>query len=412
MRILFLSLVYWPDKLGNGPLLTDLTQELARRGHEVTVVAGLPHYGQGQELEEYRRPDRWVERHGGVLIRRVPHYTRPGERAADKIRTYLGFSWRALWGGWKAGPCDVVVVPSPPITLGITGWLVGKRHRAPLVYVMEDVFPESYLSLGEMKKPLLTQVCCGLANFVYRRSRRIVCVTESMRRILQDYGIPPERSVTIYNWADTDEVTPLPRDNELARELGLVGRFVVLYAGNVGLSQRLDLLLESAAQMPEALFVIAGSGGGRASVEARAGEMGLENVRFMDSVEREKLPLLLASCDVNLVPMTAGRAMGCFPSKIYTAMASARPILAALDEGSDSRAFIDGTECGVCVDPDNGEQLLAALRRLQGDAEWRRQLGENGRRALEQMRLRETSLAAYEEVLEEAAGDGRGRVPA
>ncbi len=403
MRILFISLVYWPDKLGNGPLLTDLTQELVRRGHEVTVVAGLPHYGGDQDPAEYRRRDRRVETHQGVLIRRVPHYTRPGERAIDKMRTYLGFSWRALWGGWRAGPCDVVVVPSPPITLGITGWLVGRLHRAPLVYVMEDVFPESYLALGEMRKPLLTRICCGLAHFVYRRSRRIICVTESMRRTLENYGIPAERSVTIYNWADTDEVTPLPRDNDLARELGLVGRFVVLYAGNVGLSQRLDLLLECAAQMPEALFVIAGSGGGRASVEARAREMKLENVRFMNSVEREKLPLLLASCDVNLVPMTAGRALGCFPSKIYTAMASARTILAALDEGSDSRAFVEETECGLCVDPDDGGQLLAALRRLEADPELRRQRGEKGRRALEAMRLRETSLAAYERVLAEAA---------
>lgn len=373
-------------------------------------MAGLPHYGHDQDRAEYSRREQRVERHGGVLIRRVSHYTGPGERAVDKIRTYLGFSWRALWGGWRAGPCEVVVVPSPPITLGISGWLVGKRHRAPLVYVMEDVFPESYLALGEMKKPLLTRVCCGLASFVYRRSRRIICITESMRRTLEGYGIPPEQSVTIYNWADTEEVTPLPRDNDLARELGLVGRFVVLYAGNVGLSQRLDLLLECAAQMPEAQFVIAGSGGGRASVEAQAGERGLKNVRFMNSVERERLPLLLASCDVNLVPMTAGRAMGCFPSKIYTAMASGRPILAALDRGSDARAFIEQTECGVCVDPDDGAQLLAALRRLEADPELRRRLGERGRQVLEEMHLRETSLAAYEQVLQEAARDSRKRM--
>jgi colanic acid biosynthesis glycosyl transferase WcaI len=411
MRILLISLVYWPDKLGNGPLLTDLAQELARRGHEVTVVGGVPHYGLEQEMREYRRRDRRVERHEGVLIRRALHHTNPRETSLGKVRTYLGFSWRSLWVSLGAGACEVVVVPSPPITLGITGWLVGRRRRAPLVYICEDIFPDSYLALAELKRPLVARLMSALARFVYLRSRRIICVTDTMRQTIHRYGVAPERVVTIYNWADTDEITPQPRDNALAQELGLVGRFVVLYAGNVGLSQRLDLLVECAAQMPEALFVIAGSGGARASLGQMVAERQLENVRFLSSVEREKLPLLLASCDVNLVPMVAGRALGCFPSKIYTAMASQRAILAALDEGSDAQRLLEQTGAGLCVAPDDGAALLEALRKLQGDPQLVREMGKRGRQAIEEMRLRETSLAAYERVLEEAVAESRGRIP-
>ncbi len=397
--------MYWPDSTGNGPLLTDLSRWLVSRGHEVTVVCGFPHYGRDEVPEEYRGKWWMAEQEEGVRILRVHNYASRNVGRLHKALGYRRFTLTVVWGGLRAGKVDVILVPSPPLSLGVSAWVLSKLKRAPFVYNVQDLFPEAYVELGALKSPLAIRFFKSLARFVYAKASRVVCVMKSLSEAVAAYGIDEHKILTIPNWADAAEIAPCERENDFASEHGLNGEFVVQYAGNLGMSQRLDLVLECARQMADenVHFVLIGSGAQKDELAAAIEEGELENVTLLDTQPRERLAEVLGSCDVAMVPLAAGMSRTSFPSKIYTIMASGRPMIAALDAGSDARSFVEECECGMVIDPDDGGQMLAAIRTLKRDTERAARMGEQGRTELEKRALRESSLAAYEEVLEQLA---------
>ncbi len=400
--------MYWPDSTGNGPLLTDLSRRLVSRGHEVTVVCGFPHYGRDEVPEEYRGKWWMAEEEEGVRILRVHNYASRNVGRLHKALGYLLFTLTVVLGGLRAGKVDVILAPSPPLSLGVSAWVLSKVKRAPFVYNVQDLFPEAYVELGALKSPWAIRFFKSLARFVYAKASRVVCVMKSLTEAVAGYGIDEHKILTIPNWADAAEIAPCERENDFANEHGLNGEFVVQYAGNLGMSQRLDLVLDCARQMADenVHFVLIGSGAQKGELASAIEEGELGNVTLLDTQPRERLAEVLGSCDVAIVPLTAGMSRTSFPSKIYTIMASGRPMIAALDTGSDARRFVEECECGMVIDPDDGGQMLAAIRTLKRDTQRAARMGKQGRLEVEKRDLREKSLAAYEEVLEAAAGGG------
>jgi colanic acid biosynthesis glycosyl transferase WcaI len=408
MNILMTSLVYWPDSTGNGPIMTDLAEELASRGHNVTVVCGFPHYGRDEMPSEYRGRLTMLEEHNGVTLRRVYHAGAGSTNALWKIIGYLVFSLTAIIGGLRTGPADVILAPSPPLTVGISSWVLGICKRAPFIYNIQDLFPEAYINTGSIKSPIAIALSKALAQFVYHRAARIVCVMESIADQVADYGVSREKIVVIPNWSDPSEITPCDKDNSFATEQGISDGFVVQYAGNIGTSQRLDLVIECAEQLRDEgfHFLIIGSGTLRGEIEQMLQDKQLPNVTLLETQPRERLSEVLCACDVALVPLAGKMSQTSFPSKIYTIMASARPVVAALDQGSSPRRFVEEHGCGITIDPDELPQLIAALRTLKRDRERCRKMGQQARKQIVGLKQRETSIDAYERVLAELVGEG------
>ena len=409
MKILILSLVYWPDSTGNGPIVTDLAGALVRRGHEVTVVCGFPHYGREETPARYRGRLTMAEDHEGVHIRRVYHAGAGSSNPVWKVLGYLIFTLTAILGGLRTGPAEVILAPSPPLSVGISAWILGICKRAPFVYNIQDLFPEAYVNLGAIRSPTMIRLCKSAARFVYRKAARIVCVMESMAEQVGDYGVSDEKIVVIPNWSDPTEVTPCDSDNAFAAEHGINGDFVVQYAGNLGASQRLDLVVECAEELAgEGIqFVIIGSGTSRERIEEMVRSREVPNVTLLPTQPRERLSEVLAACDVALVPLTAGMSETSFPSKIYTIMASARPMVAALDEGSSPRQFIEHHECGIAIDPDEASQMIAGIRTLKRDPQRCHKMGQQARRSIVELDQRQASIDAYEHLFAELVGEGQ-----
>lgn len=401
MNVLMISLVYWPDTTGNGPIMTDLAESLAASGHDVTVVCGFPHYGRDEAPEEYSGRFTMVEKRHGVRIIRAYQAGAGSSSPLQKMLGYLVFTLTAIIAGLKAGPVDVILAPSPPLSIGISAWLVGIVRRAPFVYIVQDLFPEAYIKLDAITSPVAIQFFRWMAGFVYRKAHRIVCVMETMAEVVAEYGIPEDRIVVIPNWADTSEIEPCARANKFAVEQGLNGDFVVQYAGNIGASQRLDLVVECAQQLEDenVQFVIIGSGTMKEQLREDITSRGLSNVRLLDTQPRERLSEVLGACDVALVPLREGMSATSFPSKIYSIMASARPMIAALDEASSPRRFVEKHQCGLTIDPDEPSQLLAAIRTLKRDSARRESMAHNARRSMEELDLKTEALEAYRRLL-------------
>jgi colanic acid biosynthesis glycosyl transferase WcaI len=296
---------------------------------------------------------------------------------------FLGFSLLAGIAGLRTGGwfrrVDAVIAMSPPLTLGLTGWLVGRCRRAPLIFNIQDVFPDAAVKTGAIDNRFIIGAASWLERLTYHRAAAITVLSDDLRDNVAA-KIGPSRADRVHvipNFVDTDVLRPGDRDTAYRRELGIGLQPVVLYAGNVGYSQSLGLVVEAARRCPDVAFVINGDGSARADVERDAA--GLENVYFAGYQPSDRLAEVLATGDVHVVPLRTGLGDVSVPSKTYSSLATARPVVAAIDPGTEITRLLSTSGGGVSVRPDDPEAFVAAIRALVDDPQRAARLGAAGR---------------------------------
>lgn len=407
MKILVLSLYYEPDRCqSNGPIIRALCEDWAAAGHEVTVLASFPHYSCPAVWPEYRRRLLQWDRVGPVRVIRSYIYVSPGRSSLGRILNYLSFNLSSLVGGLLSGRQDVIFAISPPLTIGISAWLLSLIKRAPYCYNLQDIWPEVAVRLGVLRGRRLIELFERLEIFIYQTSRRIFAISEEFRMNLERKGVPSEKIVVLPNFVDTEVLRPLPRGNDFAVRNGLTDRFVVLYAGNLGLSQGIEVILDAAEILQSTmagespLFLIVGQGTCRDDLVESAGRRGLTNVRFLPLQPESDLPLLYASSDLALIPLRKGITENSVPCKTYAIMAAGKPYLAAVDPGSSVWNLTDEAESGWCVPPEDGPALAEAVRQLSLIPEELHRRGRQGREYAERNFARPAITGGYRRILE------------
>ena len=384
MRIVVLCPHFAPDTAPTGTVMTRIVAELVALGDEVHVVTALPWY------REHRIEDGWAhrliqtERTDWGSVTRV--HPLPGDDRSNLVRRALGFvGFSALSGvaalragGWFRR-VDVVLAMSPPLTLGVTGWLSALCRRAPLVFNIQDVFPDAAVRTGAIRNRRVIAVAGVLERFSYRRARAVTVLSSDLRdNVTAKVPDRRDRVRVIPNFVDTELIRPADRLNRYRDDLGLGDEPVVLYAGNIGFSQSLGLMLEAARRCPDVSFVINGDGAARADLERAAA--GLANVRFAPFQPVERLGEVLAAGDVHVVLLRSGLGDVSVPSKTYSSLAAGRPVVAAIDADTEIPRLLSEASGGVSVPPDDADAFVAAIRTLVDDPEHARTLGASGRR--------------------------------
>jgi colanic acid biosynthesis glycosyl transferase WcaI len=227
-------------------------------------------------------------------------------------------------------------------------------------------------------------------------------LSEDLQRNVRAKTSHPERVHVIPNFVDTERQVPHTGENTYRSEFGLHDKTVVMYAGNVGLSQSLDMVIDAAAALSyeeNLVFVINGQGAAREALEARAA--GMSNVRFIDMQPADRLPEVLAAGDIHLVPLKRGLGRSSVPSKTYSILAAARPIVASVDEGSEVARLIERSGAGVAVPPEDPESLTKAIRRLVENPDEARAMGVSGRAFVEGWASPGAVAEAYEKLFDE-----------
>jgi glycosyltransferase involved in cell wall biosynthesis len=303
----------------------------------------------------------------------------------------------------------------PPLSIGLAAWVLGRVRRVPFVYSVNDLWPESVEATGMVSSRQALQWMGRVERFVYRRSAAVVVISPGIRENLIGKGVPPDKVHVIPHWADESLYRPVPRDPNLARELGMAGRFNVVFAGQLGLAQGLGVVLDAAEELSEIRdiqFVLAGDGTDAARLRQVAADRRLGNVRFLGWQPAERMPSIFSVADVLLVHLLDEPLFRItIPSKTIAYMACGRPVLMAVE--GDAADLIRASEAGVTCRPGDGKELADAVRRLYAmPPEARERMGRAGREAFHTSYSRSILLDRYEKLLVESAGRtaSRGKI--
>jgi colanic acid biosynthesis glycosyl transferase WcaI len=381
MNILVVTPHYLPDAGPSALLYALLSEALVRRGHEVTVIAAAPHYPSGRVPQAFRGLQTRHTVDNGVQVIRVPVPSVDRSRMPLRLAQLLAFQLRAAWAG-LARSYEVALFSNPWLSTGLPLAVSALIRRKPLVFSIHDVYPNVGVTLKVFRQPWVIKFVAAGEQFCLKRAKYVRILSESFGLSLRALGVPEDKLALIYDWADTDLIQPLPRDNAFAREHDLVDKFVVLYAGNLGLSQGLEHVLAAAQALSEHAdiqFVFVGDGIGRTRLMAQAEQRRLTNVRFIPYQSRMCLPEVMATADVSLVILQRGVGAQSLPSKSFSILASGRPIIASVDGDSDLAKLVTRSQAGCCVPPEDPAQLAEAILALRADMAGRWRMGRAGR---------------------------------
>lgn len=401
MRVLILSQYFFPEPLFKPG---ELASDLKRRGHSVSVITGFPNYPKGEVYPGYRTKLIQRDMFEGMPVIRCALFPSHDNSSFKRSLNFFSFMLSSLLGGFFVGPCDVIYVFHPPLTIGVSAWLIGKLKRASVVYDVQDVWPESGVWSGMLKDSLVVNILHVLEKFVYERMTHILVVTREAKENLMGKGVAAGKLTVASHWVDEESYSK-PDDQRchaIRREYGFEGRFVLLFAGNIGLVQGLDTILRSAKLLvgfPEVLFVFVGDGTDKARLMSLAEEWGLTNTLFLQNQPIDDIKNFMACADVLILHLNqSAAAKMSIPTKTFAYMAAARPILAAV-EGATAE-MIESAKAGCVVLPENPEAMAKAILELKKLTRGARDaMGLAGLRYLRSNHSKKKVLDAYESIL-------------
>ena len=273
---------------------------------------------------------------------------------------------------------------SPPLALGLSAVFLSRLWGTPYVFHVPDLQPDAALDLGMLPTGRLSALLYGLERFAYRHAAIVSTLTVAMRTRIVSKGIPSEKVTLLPDWADPPlfDVALAGGGTLFRQAFGLEGKFLVVHAGNMGIKQGLDVVLQAAEhsrRYADILFLLVGDGAARPALEKQAAERGLPNLRFLPLQPRTMFEHLLAAADVCLVTQRRSIADIVFPSKVMTLLAAGRPIVASVNGGSEVARIVTSARGGLVVPPEDPRALSDALAGLRADARGRATMSENGR---------------------------------
>lgn len=410
MRILVLGVNYLPEPTAIGPYTADLAVHLKQCGHEVVVSTGFPTAPQWKVWEGYE--GRWWMREtiDGVPVKRTYLYVpKQPKRALQRILFDCSFALSALVGNLFSPRVDLVIVISPPLQVGLTGWILGMLNRAPCFFHIQDLVPDAAVAVGAMRDGSWpVRLAHAMERFIYRRMAGIGVITPGFITNLVRKGVPQEKIALLPDYIDTSQIQHGPPDNEFRTEQGIPpGTFVAMYAGSVAAKQGLRTFVETAAELrsrSDILFYVVGEGPYLAELKMLAAKLDLQNLRFLPVQARATLPQKLAAANALVVTQIKSVTDIVFPGKLLYYMAAGRPILAAVSPQSETGTFVAENSVGLVVPPEDPASLAKAILQLKENPVHADELGANGRRVCLNQFDRATVLARFTSHMEGLVG--------
>lgn len=368
MRILFFTENFPPETNAAATRVYERAVYWVRWGHEVTVITTAPNFPQGNIFEGYSNRLYQTEIDDGIRVVRVWSFVAKNEGVVWRIVDFFSFMVASFIAGLFEKRPDIVVCTSPQLFCAVGAWALAAVRRLPYVFELADLWPASVTAVGAMRPGLLLRNAERLELFLYRRSDCIVALTKAFREDLTARGIPEGKIAMVLNGVDLSRHPPMSRDNSLAAELGLAGKFVVGYIGTHGMAHALENVLEVADRLrhhDDLRFLFVGGGATKGKLVRETARRGLLSVIFVAPVPKAKVPAYWSLCDVALVHLKDDKVFeSVIPSKIFEAMGVGLPVLLAAPAGEAS-AIVGAEGVGLCVPAEEPGALAAAVLDLR-----------------------------------------------
>lgn len=362
-RILLLTQWFDPEPTFKGLVFA---RELVHQGFEVEVLTGFPNYPGGKVYPGYRI--KWLQREviDGVQVTRVPLYPDHGQSAIKRVLNYASFAASSLlYGLFVAKRADVIYAYHPPLTVGITASLLRLLRRVPVVYDIQDMWPDTLRATGMLNNPHALNLVAKVCQWVYRRVDHIVVLSPGFKRLLMERGVPEGKLDVIYNWADEASLTA--PQGRLPSDFPEKDRFRILFAGNMGKAQALDAVLDAAALLQErnsrVNFVMLGGGIEVSRLKKRAAELKLGNLVFLPPVPMAEVGTMLNAADALLVHLRKDPLFEItIPSKTQAYMAVGKPLLMAVD--GDAAQLVMQSDGGLVAESEDAMAIAQAAESM------------------------------------------------
>jgi glycosyltransferase involved in cell wall biosynthesis len=408
LKILLITQFFAPEPNIKG---LPFAQALAERGHSVQVLTGFPNYPGGKLYPGYRVRIWQRETIDGIPVIRAPLYPSHDTSPVRRIANYVSFALSAAFlGPLLTDRPDVAYLYHPPPTAGLAALAFRTLLRVPFVYDIQDLWPDSVAVTGMLNNRRALAALRSWCSFLYRKAAAIVVLSPGFRKTLIERGVPADKITVIPNWCDEQASRTVEPDSEMARQLGMAGRFNIVFAGTMGKAQQLDAVLDAAAiceqSNPRIQFVFVGGGTDRARLEQRA--QGRSNIRFLPYRPLSEMPALLALADVLLVHLKRDPLFAItIPSKTQAYLAAGKPILMAVE--GDAADLVLAARAGIIAAPENPSAIAAAAMELAAASPSRlHEMGAAGR----DYYFRELSLEAgasrFEQIFARVLQGDRG----
>jgi colanic acid biosynthesis glycosyl transferase WcaI len=408
MRILIYSYNYHPEPIGIAPLMTELAEGLVARGHEVRVVTGMPNYPERRIYDDYKGKLYVTEERNGVIVQRSYVWIRPRPGLIARMILDGSFVVTSLLQAIRGWRPDVILSTVPPLPVSISTALIGCFYCCPIVLNLQDILPEAAVHVGLIRNKLAIRVFEALEKFSYHTAHTISVITDGFTENLLGKGVPANKITCIPNWVNTNFIHPLPKiDNPFRLAYNLGEKFVVLYSGNIALTQGLETVIIAAAYLrhiPDIVFVIVGEEKALEKLRLACERYRADNVLLLPFQPREKLPEMLAAADVGLIVQKSNVISFNMPSKTQVILASGRPIVASVPQtGTAAKAVLE-SKGGVIVPPEQPRLLANTILDLYENPDKVELLGRQGRQYAVEHYSFEQALNRYEALFTSVTG--------
>ena len=406
MKVLTFCAYFEPEIAASMYLTTNLFEDAANSGIEVEIFAPTPTRGVDKNTIEKYKKIKYEERCNGLL--KIHRFSMLQEGKGVLVRAFryillnMAFIWKGLWT--KA---DILFIDSTPPTQGFMATLLKKIKHIPMVYNLQDIFPDSLLYTGlSTERSLMFKIGRWMEHITYKNADKIIVISEDFKQNIMKKGVPENKIDVVYNWVDEKSVYHVDREKNILFERYNIDRnkFYIAYSGNIGLTQNIELLIEVANKIKDFKdigFIIIGNGMFKAELETQVARRKLDNIIILPFQPYEEIANVFSIGDVGLIISKPRIGNNSVPSKTWSYMAAETPILASFDAESELCKLVKENNCGICVDAGDVEKFIEAI--LQMKKLKNNDFGKNGRNYIDEKLSRKVGTEKYITIIKETA---------
>ncbi len=408
MKILFLATHFYPEQAASSYLGSNRNQAFVENGFNMVVYTPTPSRGVSNDVrKQYKKHKRDILYDGKIIVNRF-NLMREGQNPIGRAFRYTILSFKLfLYGlfGKDSRNADIIYISSTPPIKGAIVSIIKKIRNIPIVYNLQDIFPDSLVGSGlTTKGSLLWKIGRLIEDFTYRNVDKIIVISEEFKQNIIAKGVDESKIEVIYNWVDENKVIPISRkNNKLFDELGLSrDLFYIVYAGNLGHAQNLEIIIQAACILKnyeKLKFLIFGSGGLENELKNLSKNYHLNNLRFFPIQNTEKISEVYSLGNASVVSCKPGLGKSAMPSKTWNIMSSGTAILANFDSGTELQRIIEDNKVGIFSDAGNIDEFISAVLKLFNDKAITKEMGINGRKFILNNLTRERGTTKYVEVM-------------